>query len=195
MPSLNNISQLRSIEWSKKYLWEVIFDDPELNKSLSPFDKWLPAISCTDEVSNVQSKDINAVMTNFAIPLNQSKREFKLSFIDNIDLKIYFYFKKWIEESIFNNGKGLSPLEKCFRIIKLNKLNNSLELISTVEYKVYPTSLSSYSGTSEDSYHTVDVTLQKIGISKLEETSLDIGGMPIKAIVNKVAGGVSYLTK
>jgi len=199
MAKLISINQLRSIEWSKRYLWEVYFVKPDLSPA-APFDKWLPAISCSDEDTNITAKVISANMTDFAIPLEQKKKEFKISFIDDINLTIYSWFRRWVEVDIFNAGSGMSAIENCTRLIRLNKFDNNLDIISAREYLVFPISVSIFSGSSEDTPHTVEVTLQKIGRNTqtlFETDSERSAGSSVfgKTIFNKVAGGVSYLSK
>jgi hypothetical protein len=192
--SLNNINQLRSIEWSKKYLWDVIFI-PNTDKTLVPFDRWLPAVSVDDTVATIKSHQIQGSLVDFSIPLNQESTSITISFIDDINMTLYQWFKHWINVGIFNSGSGVSYIDKCLRTIQLQKLDNNLEPISTVVYLVYPISSIQYSGSSDTGNHTLEVRLQKVGVVRSEDfVNSSFSNKSLRnQIFNKIAGGVSYL--
>jgi hypothetical protein len=190
---LNNANQIRSIEWSKSYLWDVKFESGD-SKDLSPFDRWLPAINMTDNMAELETRSFQGTMTSFLIPLSGKVKTFSLTFIDDIELTLFHWFKDWINIGILNNGQGLSPINSIKKKIEIVQLNNELEPIFYAKYNVFPYGTISYKGNSDSDNFKFSVNFVKLSIideQRSKNTLFDYKSIA-KQVLNKIAGGIRY---
>ena len=143
MPSIN-IDLLRSVEWGRTYLWDFVIDDRDF-----PFD-WVPAIDVEETSSIVESETISGGQTNFKFPKNTGVKEVKITFIDDINHKIYSYFENWLNIVTMNDDMYVSTLEDCCRLIQIKRLaNDRTKTLKQSIYWVYPEGALTYNGNSE----------------------------------------------
>jgi len=151
------INQLRSIEWGKKFLWDILFIDPQDHIGTPPekarglgrrFEKFFPASDVRENIAILSSYEWQIYMSTFKTPRQTSLFDIDLTFFDDSEDTLLNWLNDWINITILNNGRFLTPLEQCVRLVQLRKLNGRREAISENTYWVYPEGPISYSGSS-----------------------------------------------
>lgn len=132
---LNDIEQLRAIQWDKSWLWDICFPDAP-----PPFGEFFPAQTCKVNLATIQSFQIDAPLTQHKVPWMSSPYEISLTFYDDVKIELLTWLAKWIN-SIVNTDKGyVLPIASpgVCRTLQVAKLNTKRELISLKTYLVFP---------------------------------------------------------
>jgi hypothetical protein len=143
MAFLNNIDQVRNVEWGKTYLWDI-----KIIGATPPFNDWFPAIDIEYERANLESYQFEAFMSSFKVPLKTTSKSLKITYLDDYKDTIQRFIYYWIQNEILNNGKFISPLEKCVKLVQVTRLNNQKDAVWSSSQWVYPEGLLSFHGSS-----------------------------------------------
>lgn len=136
---------VRSVNWGKSYKWEVEID-PKPN---SPFDKFFPAISVTENLLALDTFSIDGSISNFEVPKGTSLFTIDIQFLDDINHTLADYFSEWVNQRMLNGGTAISALRSCIRQMTVRKLLNDNSLAKTTTYEVYPKGDLNFVGNSD----------------------------------------------
>jgi len=146
---LVNVERLRTVEWSKSWLWSLMFPEgPE------PFTTWFPATEISVNDWSLQTKSIATAFTEFALPLKTSKYSLKVTFIDDIHLSISEWLEHWVNEEILLGGTGVASLVDIVKHVRIAKLDNRKRVVYMNVYEVFPEGEYMYDGTSAAGNHS-----------------------------------------
>lgn len=141
---LKGKNQLRNIDWSKAYLWDVRFPDAPV-----PFNSWFPATNVEENIYTLNTKSLELYISTYEIPLSTTLFDLKITFIDDIKLTIHEWVSNWINKEILNEGRGLTPISECCKTVQIVKLDAQKSPILTSNYKVFPKDAGYFNGSSE----------------------------------------------
>lgn len=126
MPKLSDINQLRDIEWSKKHLWDIFFENvtggnsngvsvKKITETLTdrienqflgtpgsiPSDgdlfQWYPITRVTDEVINISNFDVPGTYYNHPIPKGGKVLSISVTFVDDVANSMFNWCKTWMD--------------------------------------------------------------------------------------------------
>lgn len=141
MAFLRDIDQLRQIEWSKSYLWDVKF-----NNAPKPFNEWFPATEVTENTANLNSMPVEGGNSGFKIPQSKAATDVSITFIDDINNTLYTWISNWLNS--ITKGQVVSTLAECTQMVHVAKLANDRSIIDSTSYLVYPEGNISFAGNS-----------------------------------------------
>lgn len=147
MAFLNNISELRSIEWGKSFLWDFRIPDAP-----SPFNAFFPAIDIEENVANLESFSFEAYNQTFKIPKSRSVKGIEVTYIDDENNTGLSFFTDWMSNQIFfesTNRSSTATLQEAAKRIQIQKLNTNREPLLLSSYLVYPEGPLTFRGNSE----------------------------------------------
>lgn len=180
------IGQLRSVEWSRKYLWSFNFLKLDNNiKGLQippkPFDKFFPCVDIDETRLALEVFNGEAYGTSFRVPQKGSVGTVRITFIDDQKNTLYNFFRNWMGEDILNGGRYVTPLEEAVKAVEVRRVKlASLSDISaevgslvglteqsdnsisdSVRYWVFPEGDITYNGgsTSDTQIYTVNLVI------------------------------------
>jgi len=149
---LKSVEDLRKIEWSKSWLWDIRFQDPTVPAN---FKDWFPATTVEEKVYNLEDKNVESPLIVGAIPWKDSSvNVISMNFIDDIRLSIEEWLDYWVNVEIRGNGKYTSCISDCVKRVDIAKLANNNEIIKTNSYVVFPKGALFFSGTSDAGQHS-----------------------------------------
>lgn len=181
MPFLTGVNQLRKIEWSKSFLWDIKFDEAP-----PPFDQWFPAIEVDQGLFDIESQDFTTHVTTFRVPKSTNSLDVSITFVDDINHTLLEWFEEWAT-SMFTEGKrvktvGNPDVSKKLEILRLDTKRQELRMDTLF---VYLNSKLSFTGNSQSEIpvHTVDFVivakkgvflkkLPQVKIGRIKETPL-----------------------
>lgn len=156
---LQSINTLRAVDWSRSYLWDIVFlGASSLNTKAEwrkgpdyPFDKWFPASEVEELRANLQLFDFQPPIRSMSIPKGSETPRLSISFTDDVDSTLERWFEDWVNGQILNRGAGISPVEECLRTCMIYRLNSMHEPLYGFRYEVYPMGDLPWQGRSESS--------------------------------------------
>ena len=178
------VGALRSIEWGKKYLWDVSFSNNNLPE---PFNKFIPAVDIEEDRAILESHTVEAYLSSYKIPQKSGVKGLKITFHDDINNTILNWLSDWINIEILNNGDFISPLSSCVKLCTVKKLQNNKRLNEVNDaktYAVYPEGTLTYSGSSSSDAQLVSADFVVVGINTKKVEGRDFDFM--RDIVNRV---------
>lgn len=107
LESGKGITQIRSVEWEKKFLWIVDFVD---FKPPAPFNEFFPANDITIPFGVLESHQIDLAQDVVNVPLRVVSGEITMTFYDDENRTLLKWFSDWMNLDIANNGKFVSGL-------------------------------------------------------------------------------------
>lgn len=118
---LNNIDQVRGIEWGNTHHWDVMFTigTPynELPPPPYPFNTWFPAIGVEENLATLSSFPIETSLSNTTVPQRSTAFTISLTFYDDVNHTLARWISNWINIEIFNNGNAVSPVSDIVRMM------------------------------------------------------------------------------
>lgn len=156
MAFLNNIEQLRAVEWSSSYLWDIRFSGQ--SSPPRPFNKFFPAQDVEENLTTLESYQFDLNHKSVKIPHKSSLRTLQITFSDDEQNTLLSWLHEWIDGVIFNgNGGSVAVLEEAVRRVDLVKMDARRDVIQTSSYWVYPEGPLTFSGTSEAKMHQYNI--------------------------------------
>jgi len=107
LESGKGITQVRSVEWEKKYLWIVDFVD---SKPPAPFEDFFPANDVTIPMGTLEHHQIDLPQHVFFFPIRATTGEISITFYDDDKRTLLKWFTDWIHLDINNYGLFVSGL-------------------------------------------------------------------------------------
>jgi hypothetical protein len=138
--------QIRQIEWSRNYLWDVQF--PGLYGAPPPFNTWFPATDIKVDEGVLETESFDIFVTSFSIPARTKERTLSLTFVDDAKHTLIDWIKNWMSQIV--NYSGVSTLDQATKQIDITRLDNRRNSIKRESYNVYPEGTIQFLGGSED---------------------------------------------
>jgi hypothetical protein len=150
---LKSLENIRNIEWSKSWLWDVRFpkDGPK------GFESWFPAVSIEENLSTLEPFSFNGGYSTFEVPKSTTLFDIKMTFIDDIRLSVEHWLDEWVNQVILGGGEYVACLEESVRQVEILKLNSQRGLVAYSSYLVFPKGALYFSGNSEVGNHSSEV--------------------------------------
>lgn len=130
---LRTIDQIRNVEWSQSYLWDIHFHDLLGNLPFH-FKEWFPATDVEEDLAKVESYTFEQYMNSYKVPLKTSPRELKITFVDDINHSISRWLEIWMNDEILNNRmednifepQFISTLTEIVKLVQLVRVSRAL---------------------------------------------------------------------
>lgn len=118
----SGIGQLRSVEYAKKFLWEVSFGGKGLAVLAppEPFADFFPATDIDMDEAILESYRFEQYMSSYEVPWKTGARSMTITFNDNDDNAIFKWMSDWINIDILNHGHFISALLDDHFIVSAN---------------------------------------------------------------------------
>lgn len=160
MPFLNNIDQLRQVEWGKKFLWDIKFEDAP-----APFDQFFPAIDIEEDKAILEHYQFERLSKAFKVPQKTGVKSLRITFADDADNTLVDWLDDWINRLVLNNDGYVSTLERASKLVTLLKLNSTREELNNqqISYWVVPEGQVTYNGSSSSDAQSYSVTFVIVG--------------------------------
>lgn len=154
---LESINTLRAVNWSRSYLWDIVFlGSTSRNTSPdwrygpdAPFDTWFPATEVEELRANLQVFDFHPPVRSMSIPKGSDVQRLSISFVDDVNSTLERWMEDWVNGQILNRGAGISPVEECLRSCIVYRIDPMHEPLYGWRYHVYPTGELPWQGRSE----------------------------------------------
>ena len=165
-----SIDNIRAVEWDQGYLWEIKFTEslnPDHQSKLTgQFKEWFPAATVNDERLAISEHSLDLHhFKQFPLPDGSPQRSITVGFYDDINNTLLKWLTTWVKVDILNNGKYLTCLEKCTKILHLTKLNSQRKPIDTFNYLVIPSGTVEFSGTETSESNMYQMRFNIVGES------------------------------
>lgn len=155
---LNNLEQIRSVQWSQKFRWDVMFED-----SPSEFFGWFPATDVKENVWSLEHYTFTGGQSSYSLPKNSTEFDLSITYVDDISLSVEAWITKWVNSTVLNDGNGISSIHESSKIVYLVKFDNKGKIIYRATYKVIPSGSMYFEGASTAERHieTIDLKIVK----------------------------------
>lgn len=162
MPGFKGIDQMRKVEWSRKYLWDILLPDAP-----QPYNEWFPAQEVDVPEAIIKSKIFSAYNTQFKIPEGTDDKVIRVTYVDDVNNTLLNYHKTWMKSILGDDGFSVLPLKSVARRLIIQKLGLNREPLTnqTSIYWVYPDGNLNFSGSGESAPHTYNMTYVVVGES------------------------------
>lgn len=142
---LKGRTQVRSVNWSKAWLWDIRFE-----AGPSGFNNWFPASSIEINEFSIEPFEIIGGNSSFAIPKNTSLFDLKITYIDDIHLHIEEWINHWVNIEILGGG-NTATIEESVKLVNIIKYKNNNKIVQGYpkNYWVFPRGALYYKGSSE----------------------------------------------
>ena len=148
---LKNLDQVRAVNWSKSWLWDLKFiPGPD------GFSDWFPATAVEINEFALDPHNFAGGNSTFEIPKNTTLFDLKITFTDDIYLHVEKWVKSWVNDEIFANGttQTLREAVKKIIIVKLANEKSDPKPVEEQIFWVFPKGSLYYSGNSEAGIHS-----------------------------------------
>lgn len=152
---LTSQDQVRQVEWSRNYLWDV-----QISDAPSPFNTWFPATDVAVDMGILESESFDIFVSSFSIPVRTKERTLSLTFVDDANHTLVDWLTLWYNQIVVPGGIGggwVQTLEESVKNIQIARLNSrrvpikvgSIDYIES--YAIYPNDTVRFLGGSEES--------------------------------------------
>lgn len=195
---LKNVEQMRQIQWSNSWLWDVKFLGQKDTEGLGPFTSWMPAVSITETIYTLETFQFNGgLWNNLEVPKGTSPFSLKMTLIDDVFLTIESWVSKWVNEEILKEDNSyVAFLEDAVRSVYIAKFTPKNHLVSLSAYKVYPKATMDYEGNSDSDKIVHDIEFVVAGTmwrhhyntaASLSLLKTDYSSVPVLEQMNDIA--------
>lgn len=138
---LNNLSQVRAIEWGASYLWDI-----KLEGAPAPFSDWFPATDV--DINNITTTSFVGTMstTEFKSPMNKSAPDMSITYLDDEEGTLHHWFEEWLNSTVSN--EGVLTLAEAVKTLHVIKYRRDKSVVYRKSYLVYPDGGHPFKGTS-----------------------------------------------
>jgi len=161
---LEDIDQVRDIEWGRGYLWDIKFPEAP-----APFDVWFPAVEVRENLSTISSFTLDTVRGPVKIPQASSNQDIEVTFADDVYHTVLNWIVEWQAEMLGDDqktgriGATIATASASAREMIVVKLGLDKEVLKTVSYLVYPEGSVNYQGNSNSEAEQNSVTFVVVG--------------------------------
>lgn len=150
---LESLEDLRAVEWSRGYLWDIRFPDGP-----PAFQKWFPATTVEENLWSITTYEIVGGNSSYEIPKGTSVFTLKIGFIESAMHDMAHWLTEWVNDDMLDGGSGKTGLlEDIVKEVQIKKLLPTKELVKLSSYNVFPKGSQFFSGTSDDTPLTDDI--------------------------------------
>lgn len=152
MPTLE---QVRNIEWSRTWEWELRFggDKDNLKSPPAPFNDFFPAQDVELPESNIESFQFGGYNSTFSVPQGTNLLTLRTTFFDDSRSTMLRWVRDWFEDEVFGilggKKKFVLSLESAVRLVTVTKFDESRQEVESKGFWVYPDGLLIFRGTSD----------------------------------------------
>ena len=201
LESGQGITAIRSVEWGKKYLWVVDFEDP---KPPAPFNAFFPANDITVPFSLLESKLLELPNDGLPFPIRANQRDIRISFYDDQQGTLLKWFSDWQKLDLLNLGQFTSGLGDShetvapdsfgkvrsvqpLRQIRFGMLDATKDEVLVKNFWVYPDGEILFSGNQASEAQVFQVTFKivKDGLNGKLETNTIFSAKGLKSILGR----------
>lgn len=166
MAFLDNVNQLRSVNWGGTWLWDIKFEDMP-----APFHDWFPAQDIEENVYSLESRQIEGYNSTYKIPKSTTVFDLKITFIDDELNTALRWLTVWVNSVILGGGTYVRPLDEVVRQVTIMKLTPDKVPVQTVSYYVYPEGAIYFHGTSDSGVPQYSVDFVIAGLGSIDDSS------------------------
>ena len=149
---LKSVEQLRTVEWSRSFLWDIKFTPgSSFTKETDGVDLnvWFPATNVEENLWTLDTHPFNGGNSTYEIPKSTTLFTLKVTWVDDVKLSVNKFLRKWVNTEILGVPGTTACLEKCVKLVELSKLDNKGNVVDFSKYWVYPKGVGMYSGNSD----------------------------------------------
>lgn len=176
------VEKLRTVSWSKSFLWAFKFEAREGNEYAVPniFADWFPAVDFEDTLASVENYTVQGPLSSYKIPQRTREKGFRLTFTDDETGTLLRWFEEWMELSMFNKGSaediedGIATLDEVARKITYRSYKTTTETSIRRNYLIIPEGDLVEIGNSESDRKTYSLQFAIVG--KFSEQVTDSSG-------------------
>lgn len=139
---LNNVQQVRSIEWGQMHLWDVRFPDAP-----SPFSDWFPATDYQLNSVTGLAMSQQFYMRDFKFPQSKGSPDLTFQVLDDEKMTLHEWYQHWFDE-IYQESSGVLTLAECVRPVIVATLNRQRQRVLLETFYVFPDGAVNRSGSS-----------------------------------------------
>jgi len=164
---LQNLEQLRTIQWGAKWLWDIQFPEGP-----AEFQEWFPATDVTENLWTLETHPITAGYGTYEVPLGTTLFNISVTFVDDVYQSINEWLDNWVNVEILGSGKYIASLEKAVKQVNIAKLTGMKKQVSLHSYWVFPKGAYNWEGSSASDPDTGTVELIVAGTISKENFTL-----------------------
>ena len=159
MAFLQSIQDLRGVEFSRSYLWDIKFPASDGKPGAPfPFNEWFPATSVDEPLFEIVSHTIEIGCREYKFPKSKGAISLTITFLDSKDNVLEDWLSDWADGIFPENGSdGVRTLEDSARKCQILKLNIDKTPQKRTIYDLYPEgpAINSFSSSPELKVFTV----------------------------------------
>jgi len=140
---LQNLEQMRKVQWSAKYLWDIQFIPGP-----SGFSDWFPATDVAENLWTLETHPIEAGFSTYEVPKSTTLANLQVTFVDSVHLAVETWLDEWVNNEILRKGSGVSSLEASVKQVNIMKWTGTREPVSLNSYWVFPKGAYMWEGAS-----------------------------------------------
>lgn len=149
MAFLNNVDQVRNIEWGRSFLWDIKFEgDLGGPAPPAPFSDWFPAVDVSEPTAELVTHSIDLAGSAIKVPHRSTPFDISVTFLDDHKHTLRHWLEEWINVTCLKNGRQVEVLKKCCRIMHIAKLTPQRVVFETSSYYVFPEGQVKFDGNS-----------------------------------------------
>ncbi len=154
---LTSVNDLISanVRWAIANRWAVELGDEFPN--LPPFDRFFPAETVDEKISNVNDGQFTIGHHQFRYPQDRISKELSITFLDDDRFSLMETFRAWMDELVPPSKGVLGLLKEYARTIRVYRYGwegsgNRRIVTDAREYLVYPSGMITYSGSQSPEF-------------------------------------------
>lgn len=161
MPTfLQSLEQIRNVEWSRTYLWDIQFPEAP-----TPFNDWFPAVDVEYDIYSHTPYTVNAGQSTFKIPKASEALGVRVTFNDNVDNVLADWMEEWVQFTILGGRLWAASLDEAVKEVRIARLG--MDRIPTTgglrSYWVMPEDTLIWRGTSDAGVNQYQISLHIAG--------------------------------
>jgi len=147
-----------NVRWGLSNRWAVELDDPKFSVP-APFDKFFPAETVDEKISNVNDGQITIGHHQFRYPQDRISKELSITFLDDDKYTLMEIFRAWMDEIVPPSKGALGLLSDSIRRINVYRFGWDRSIKNARAYWVYPSGMITYSGNQSSEFIRFSVEL------------------------------------
>ncbi|AYJ73905.1 hypothetical protein phiLo_53 [Thermus phage phiLo] len=157
LASINDLISA-NVKWGLSNRWAVELFDPKFNVP-APFDKFFPAESVDEKISNVNDGQLTIGHHQFRYPQDRISKELSITFLDDDKYTLMEIFRAWMDEVIPPKDGVLNLLSESIRQVNVYRYGWDRKVKNARAYWVYPSGMITYSGNQSAEFIRFSVEL------------------------------------
>lgn len=162
-PYLQEIEQLRQVNYARSYLWDVKF----VNGPPGPFGSWFPATDMSEPIYSIESMPFDTPVANLSVPKQSNILQLKFTCFDDIDHSLENWMREWTLSIIPERYKYVNYLSDSVKDVIVAKFHPDGSGVKQRSYTVYPEDSLNFEGNSASEALLLPLTFVVAGIRDL----------------------------